>query len=293
MLIKKSAGERAFNVINTIFMIFMILITLYPLLYVVFASFSESNKLMANVGLLWKPLGFSTQAYKKVLENPAVPQGFINSVFLVVVGSSVNIIMTCIGAYVLSRKNLYWKPVMMVMVVVTMYFNGGLIPNFLLIRDLKMLDTFFALLIPGAISTFNLIIMRAGFMAIPDSLEESAKLDGAGNITILARIIVPLAMPTIAVIILYYSVGHWNAWFNSMIYITDRSKFPLQLVLRQILILNDTASMQADSALANVEAVGETIKYALIVLSSIPMLIVYPFLQRHFIKGVMIGALKG
>ena len=178
-------------------------------------------------------------------------------------------------------------------IVLTMYFSGGLIPFFLTVRSLKLDNTLWALIIPTAISTFNMIIMRTAFASVPDSLEESAKLDGAGHIRILVKIMVPLVFPTIAVLILYYSVGHWNSWFNAMVFLRDRSKYPLQLILREILIQNSMENMTMGVEMDDKEMISETIKYAVIIVSTLPILCLYPFIQKYFVKGVMIGAVKG
>ncbi len=204
-----------------------------------------------------------------------------------------NILLTSMGAYFLSRKNIMLKKVVMFMIVFTMFFNGGMIPNYFLINSLKLDNSLWALIIPSAINTFNLIIMRTAFQSIPDSLEESAKLDGAGHFTILFRIILPLSLPTLAVIVLYYGVGHWNAWFNAMLYLRRREMFPLQLILREILIINDTSAMMAGGSFAgDQDLVSETIKYAVIMVATVPILVLYPFLQKYFVKGALIGSVK-
>ena len=244
---------------------------------------------MGNSAPLWKPLGFSLAAYKKVFSNSSIYIGYANTIFYVVVGTTVNIIMTCIAAYVLSRKQFMLRRFFTLMFIFTMYFNGGLIPNYLLIKGLHLIDNRLALILPGAISTFNLMIMITGFEGIPKSLEESARIDGAGDWTILFRIIMPLAKPTIMVILLYYAVGHWNAWFNAMIYIRDASKRPLQLFLRDILTRNQMGAMTGQT---DIEDVGQTIKYATILVSTAPILCIYPFIQKYFVQGVMIGAVK-
>lgn len=293
MKIKTSIGEKIFDVFNVTFMIVTMFIMVYPMLHVIFASFSESNLLMAHQGVLLKPLGFTFAAYEKVFQNPMISKGYMNTLTIVLIGVLINILLTAIGAYFLSRKNVLWKDFVMVMIVITMYFSGGLIPSYFNIKQLHLDNSFWAIILPGAISTFNLIIMRTAFMAIPDSLEESARLDGANHFTILFRIILPLSLPTVAVMILYYAVGHWNAWFSAMLYLKDRSKFPLQLILREILIQNDTSNMTNGVAAEDKEAIAESIKYAVIVVATMPILMVYPFLQKYFVKGVMIGAVKG
>ncbi|MEG2584536.1 MAG: carbohydrate ABC transporter permease, partial [Oscillospiraceae bacterium] len=202
------------------------------------------------------------------------------------------LVTTTIAAYFFSRRGVMHQKLLMKIVMFTMFFSGGLVPTYLWLKQIGLFDNLLVLILPGAISTTNMIIMRTAFYNVPASLEESARLDGAGHLTILIRVIVPLVMPTIAVIALYYSVGHWNSWFNASIYITKRSLYPLQLVLREILITNETASMLTDATVAEQASISETIKYAVIMVSTIPILCLYPFLQRFFVNGVMIGAVK-
>jgi putative aldouronate transport system permease protein len=273
-------------------MIFMILITLYPFLFVVFASFSEPYKFLAHYGVLLKPAGFSLQSYEAVVHNPNIISGYANTIFVVFVGTICDLLMTSLGAYVLSRKNLFWKGPLMFLCVFTMYIGGGLIPNYLLMQDLNLINSRWVLIVPGLISTYNMIVMRTAFLNIPASLEESARIDGAGDFTILFRIIIPLSIPAMAVIALFYGVGHWNSWFNAMIYLPDKTKHPLQLVLRDILINAQTSEMTTDDAFADRYAVSQTVKYATIVVATVPILLLYPYLQKYFVKGVMVGALK-
>lgn len=284
---------RVFQIFNTIFMWFIIVVTLYPILYVTFASLSDSNKLMAHTGLLLAPIDTNIEAYKMVFKNPNIISGYLNTLFVVIVGLAVNMVMTIIAAYILSQKRLALKNVFTFYIVFTMYFSGGLIPLFLTVKQLGLDNSLWALIIPGAMSAYNMIIMRTSFQSLPDSLIESATLDGAGPIRILIRIVVPLSMPTIAVIILYYAVGHWNSWFGAMIYLRDRAKFPLQLILREILIQNDTSSMTQGTDMGDTQSVAETVQYAIIMVATLPILMVYPFLQKYFVKGVMVGAIKG
>ncbi|HEY8500747.1 MAG TPA: carbohydrate ABC transporter permease [Clostridia bacterium] len=295
MISKGSIGEKIFQLFNSLFMILVIIVTLYPLLHVLFASFSDGVELMRHQGVLLRPLGFSAAAYRMVFKNPLLLSGYVNTITLVAVGVSVNILLTAIAAYSVSRKNVMWNKLIMVLIVITMYFNGGLIPNYLNIKQLGLYDTIWALILPGAISTYNMIIMRTAFLTIPDSLEESARIDGANHFIVLFRILIPLVMPTAAVLILYYAVGHWNGWFNAMIYLKSRTKYPLQLILREILINNDTTSMLAGTGgdTGDKLAISETIRYAIIIVATLPVLFVYPFLQKYFVKGVMIGAVKG
>lgn len=209
--------------------------------------------------------------------------------FYVIGGTTVNILFTCMAAYVLSRKQFMLRRILTMLFIFTMYFSGGLIPNYLLIKDLGLINSRLALILPGMVSTFNLMILLTGFEEIPQSLEESARIDGAGDWTILFRIVIPLAKPTIMVILLYYAVGHWNAWFNAMIYLRDSDKMPLQIFLRDILTRSQLGAMTGQT---DIEDVGQTIKYATIVVSTVPILCIYPFIQKHFVKGVMIGAVK-
>lgn len=290
--IKKSTGEKVFTIFNYIFMSVLIFVTVYPIWYVLVASFSDSNALTGNMSLLFVPIDFTLDAYKMMLKNPMILIGYRNTLLVLVIGVTLNMFLTALGAYFMSRKRVLFKRPITLLIIFTMYFSGGLIPIYLNVRSLGLLDTYAALILPVAINTFNLIIMRTSFTSIPDSLEESAILDGAGHLTLLFRIILPLAKATVAVILLYYAVEHWNSWFNAMIFLNDRDKFPLQLVLQEILIQNDTSSMTQMVSIGDSSSVGETVKYAVIIVSSVPIFCVYPFIQRYFEKGVMIGAVK-
>ncbi|MDF2922186.1 MAG: sugar transporter permease [Paenibacillaceae bacterium] len=290
---KLSMGSLIFDTSNVIFLSLLTLIMFYPLLYVIMASLSDSALMQIHSGFLWKPEGFSTDAYKEVIRNPAILSGYRNTLFLVIVGTGLNVTCTSLGAFVLSRKHFYIRKQLTLVIVFTMFFSGGLVPTYLLVKGLGLGNTLWACIMPTLISTWNFMIMRTYFQAIPDSLEESAKLDGANDIVILFRIFLPLCGPIMAVMVLYYGVAHWNQWFSAMIYLQNRSYFPLQLILREILLANNTDSMLADVGGADKAAVGETIKYATIVVATLPILCVYPFLQKYFVKGVLIGAVKG
>jgi len=291
--IKKSTSEKIFDLANILMMILLMIVTLYPLLYVAFASISTPSRLMQHQGILLKPLGFELGSYKLVFRNPMIIKGYLNTIFIVFVGTGVNIVMTALGAYVLSRKNVYWQKLFIFIIVFTMFFRGGMIPTYLLVKNLKLTDTLWALIVPNAISTYNMIIMRTSFLSIPESLEESARIDGAKDFTILFKIVIPLSLPVIAVMILFYGVGHWNSWFSAMIYLRKRELYPLQLILREILISSDTSQMITGVGTIDREPVTQTVKYATIMVATIPILCIYPFLQRYFVKGVMIGSLKG
>lgn len=293
MVIKRSLGEKVFDVLNILFMIGLMVATLYPFLYVAFASVSEVPKLTAHQGVLYRPLGFSLKAYAAVFADNKVLMGYANTIFYVVVGTALNLAMTVLGAYGLSKRNLYWGKIIMFVIIFTMFFGGGLIPTFLLVKGIGLYNSRMALIIPGLISTWNLIIMRTYFQSIPESLQESAKIDGANDFRILLRVILPLSGPVLAVITLFYGVGHWNSWFNAMVYLRDRKLYPLQLILREILIISESISTSGDTHELDKIGIAETIKYATIIVATVPILLVYPFLQKYFVKGVMIGAIKG
>jgi putative aldouronate transport system permease protein len=291
--IRESAGGRAFNAFNIIFMTVVMVVTLYPLMYVLFASVSDPIEILRHNGLLWRPKGFQLQAYAHVFKNPLLLSGYRNTIFYVVAGTALNLALTTIGAYVLSRKQFLPRNAIMLMITFTMFFSGGLIPSFILVKGLGMYDNMLALIIPKAISAYNLIVMRASLASMPVSLEESARIDGARDLTIIAKIVVPLSMPIISVMLLFYSVEHWNAWFDAMIYIRERKLYPLQLILREILIgatqTNLISSVSDDSIRTGLE---ELVKYATVIVSTLPVLAVYPMLQKHFVQGVMVGAIK-
>lgn len=294
MVVKKTAGSHIIDGLIHFVIILLIVITLYPFLYIVFASLSKSSKLEAYTGLLWRPLGFSTAAYAEVAKNQNIWTGYANTLFLVVVGTTLNILLTGIGAYVLSRKSFYLRKPITLMIVFTMFFGGGMIPTYMLVKSLGLLNSLWSCILPGLISTWNFMIMRTYFAGIPDSLEESAKLDGANDLIIFLRIFVPLSGPVVAVMALFFGVGHWNEWFNALIYITTRTKFPLQLILREILLANNTDSMMGGVVVdRDRQEISETIQYATIIVSTVPILFIYPFVQKYFVKGVMIGAIKG
>lgn len=292
-MIKPSIGERIFDVVNVTIMVILIILTLYPMLYILFSSLSEGNRLISFNGVLLWPQGFSLDGYKAVLSNPVILQGFKNTLFVLVVGLVINMTLTALGAYFLSREGVMLQKPIMFFIVFTMFFSGGLVPFFLIVKSYGLLDSLWSLILPTAVSTFNLIIMRTYFLSIPKEMEESAVLDGAGHFTILFRIFIPLSMPVVAVLILYYGVGHWNSWFNAMIFLRDQNLFPIQLVVRNIILENDNANMIGTTTLIQSRDVAETLKYAAIIVTTAPILLLYPFLQKYFVKGVMVGALKG
>lgn len=293
MKTKKSAGSAAFDLLNTLFMIFMIIICLYPFWYVVVCSFSDGGYLIGDTGVMLWPKGFNLEAYRRVLHNQNIFNGYKTTLIILVSGTLLNLAMTSLGAFVVTRRKFKPAKLMMKLMIFTMYFSGGMIPSYLLIVNvLHLQNTLWAVILPSAISTYNLIIMKTNFAAIPDSLEESACIDGANDFTVFWKIILPLSKSVIAVMVLYYGVAHWNSWFNAMLYLDDKSKYPLQLVLREILLLGSVNDM-SEGANENSYAIGEAIKYATIIVATLPILAVYPFVQKYFVKGMMIGAVKG
>lgn len=292
MKIKKSKGERAFQVFNYIFLACIMLICLYPVWYVAVASFSNSNELTQHSGLLFKPIGFSIDSYKKVFQNPMIGKGYLNTLFILIVGVFLDLVMTSLGAYFLSRKRVMFKKPIMLFIVFTMFFSGGMIPFYINLKELHLTNTLWGLIIPFMITTSNLIILRTAFESIPESLIEAAQIDGAGHIRILTTIVLPLSKAMLAVMVLYYGVSIWNSWFWASAILRNREMYPLQIILREILLANDTSSMTAGASVSDTEAIGMTIKYATIMVATLPILCVYPFLQKYFTKGTMVGAVK-
>ncbi|WP_372237400.1 carbohydrate ABC transporter permease [Paenibacillus sp. FSL H7-0331] len=286
-------ADRLFEWMIYLVLSLLVIVTLYPLIHVAFASVSNPDQLMAHQGMLLKPFGFHLEAYQIVLKNPNILTGYANTLFIVVVGVMMSLSLTCLGAYVLSRKNVLWNRYFVFFIIFTMFFHGGLIPLYLVVKDMGLINSLWAAIVPFAMNTFHLIIMRTAFAAVPESLEESAKIDGANHFIILLRIVLPLSLPVIAVIVLYAAVERWNGWFYASIFLKDRELFPLQLILREILIANSTDSMSSNAAFGDLFQIGETIKYATIMVATLPILFVYPFMQKYFVKGVMVGALKG
>ena len=290
----KSKGYTVFTVFNYIILTFIGLVCLYPLYYVVIASFSDPVKLISHDGLLLLPLkNYTLDGYRMVFQNKLVMSGYKNTLIVLVVGVCANMLLTILGAYVISQRQLMLRKPLTIFIIVTMYFSGGMIPAYLNVRDLGMMDTLLALIMPNAINTSNLLIMRSAFMSVPESLSEAAEIDGASHRQILFQVMVPLVKATMAVLVLYYGVAHWNSWFNASIYLRSSDKFPLQLVLRNILIEGETSDMLSDVGSADNPQAVQLLKYSLIVVSTLPIMCIYPFLQRFFEKGVMLGAVKG
>lgn len=286
---KQSTMERVFGFFNLLFMLFIVLVTLYPFINVIAVSLSE-NKYVNSGMVTFCPMGFNLNAYKYILGMKMIINGYSVTTFIVLVGTTISLVLTALTAYPLARKDLWGRNLILFLIVFTMLFSGGMIPAFLLVKNLGLMNSLWALIIPGAISAYNLIIMKNFFQSIPESLLESARIDGLSEIGILFKIVIPLSTAAIATIGLFYAVGNWNSFFSAVMYINDRSKWPLQLVLRQILFDSiSEAKSEADVSRVPLEA----IKMAVIVATTLPILLVYPFIQKHFVKGVLIGSVKG
>lgn len=289
---KDSIGIRTFNLLNITILTILSLVCLYPVWYVLVASLSDSSRLTQHSGTLLLPLGLNFASYKAVFKNPMIVKGYLNTMKILLLSLTTQIIMTSIGAYFFSRKNVLWKKPLMVLITITMFISGGMIPFYQTLQELNLTDTHLGLVFPFMISTYNMIILRTYFESIPDSLSEAARIDGAGHLQILFSVILPLSKPILAVMVLYYGVSTWNGWFWASTILSDRNMYPLQVILREILLSNDTTSMTLGVSTGDVEAVGASIRYATIIVATLPILFVYPFLQRYFTKGIMIGAVK-
>lgn len=290
--IKQSTGSKIFDVVNIIILAVLSFVCLYPVWYVVCASFSDPNMMMQHQGALLLPTGFSLSSYKAVFENPRIWTGYFNTIKILVTSLICQITMTSLGAYFFSRRGVLWKKPLMILITLTMFISGGTIPFYQTIQDFNLMDTHWGLIIPFMISTYNMIILRTSFESIPESLSEAARIDGAGHYRILFSIVLPLSKAIMAVMVMYYGVSTWNGWFWGSTILSDRDMHPLQVVLREILITNDTSSMTAGAGAGDVEAIGATIRYATIMVATVPILCIYPFIQKYFTKGVMVGAVK-
>lgn len=293
--VHQTVGDRVFDVFATIILLLAILLVAYPLIYVVSASFSSTTAVMS--GRVWLlPVEPSLEAYKAVFKYDSIMTGYLNSIIYTVLGTAVNLVLTTLCAFCLSRKDFYGRKIVGGMVLFTMLFNAGLIPNYLLIKDLGWLDSLWALIIPNAMNAWYVILMRSYFEnSIPEELFEASEIDGCSVAGQLTRIAIPLSGPIIAVIALYCAVGIWNSYFDAFIYLSDKDKFPLQVVLRNILILNqmDMNTVADLRDMASRQGMSNLLKYAVIVVSSAPLLIMYPFVQKFFVKGIMVGSVKG
>ncbi len=282
------------DAIIVIIMLALMFITVYPLLYTVFASFSDAKQLLKLEGPMWWPLEpFTLRGYELTFQNAKLVPSIFNTLFYVIVGTLGGLVITGMAAFVLSRKNFMLKNIIMKLIMFTMFFSGGIIPLFFVVRQIGIYDTRWAFLLPWIMSAYNMIIMRTFFLGIPESLEESATLDGATDLQIFFKIYVPLSTAVIAVIAMYYGVAWWNSWYQSLVFQPSNSLWPLQMVLREVLITNTKSATTDVTSMAEESYTRELVKYCTVVVSTVPILIIYPFLQRYFVKGVMIGAVKG
>lgn len=293
--VRETGADRVFNIVNYVIIVFFLITVAYPLIYVLSASISSPRAVISGRMWLW-PVDITLDGYRAVFANSRIITGFLNSLFYTVAGTIFSVVLTLLAAYPLSRRDLPGRGAIMFLFLFTMLFAGGLIPTYLVVRATGLLDTRWALIVPAALSVYNMIITRTFFQTtIPDELLEAAQLDGCGDLRFFASVVFPLSAPIIAVNTLFYAVGQWNQYFNALIYLTDAKLFPLQLVLREILVQNkvDLTRITDFELLQRQQNLADLLKYALIVVASVPVLIVYPFVQKHFVKGVMIGSLKG
>ncbi|MCM8900815.1 carbohydrate ABC transporter permease [Caldicoprobacter algeriensis] len=289
-MVKRVIGERIWQMLIYLVLIIVAAVTLFPFLYVLLVSFTPLVE-VPNVSksILYIPKQVDLSAYGQIFETDTIPQAYKISIFVTVVGTLLSLLVTVLTAYPLSRKNLPGRGILLFMIVFTMLFNGGLIPTYLVVKSLRLIDKIWALIIPSLVSAFNLIIIKNYFLTIPDSLEESVKLDGANDFVILFKIMLPLSAPMLATIALFYAVGYWNAFFNAILYINNSNLYPLQVVLRQILF---SASSNIVLDIETTKASLLTVRMAVIIVATVPILMVYPFLQKYFTQGILLGSIK-
>ena len=290
---RESRGDRIFSGVNVVILLLLCVVTLYPIWYVLCASFTSNTYLISHPGMILWPHEFTLGAYKLALTHPLLISGYKNILIVLFVSLPLNILLTLFTGYFMAAKKVMFKAAIKFLILFTMFFSGGMIPSYLNIRSLGLYNSLFALILPGAVSVYNSIICKTAIEGMPDSLMESAYIDGANDLVILFRIVAPLIKPTLAVLLLYYGVGHWNSWFNASIYLQDNSKLPIQNIMRAILIANSNVLNSAAAENDQVNQFAESIKYSTIILTTVPVLCIYPFVQKYFVKGVMIGAVKG
>ncbi len=290
----KSRGERTFDIILIIISIIIMLVIAYPLYFVIIASFSQPQAVLEGKISFW-PVGFNIESYKMILKEEKIWMGYRNTILYAVMGTFINLILTTLVAYPLSRKDMPCRKTLTFVITFTMLFSGGMIPVYMVVRGLNLTDTIWAMVIPNAISTYNMLVMKNYFQtSIPEELHEAAAIDGCGHFQSLIRVVLPLSTPIIAVITLFYAVGHWNSFFNAIIYLRDQTLYPLQIILRDIMLQNSLEAVGGDMVGMYEKVMqGETMKYAVILIASAPVLMLYPFVQKYFVKGIMVGAVKG
>lgn len=288
---RKTKVDMAFEEVNLFLLLTVCLIVIYPIYYMFIVSISDGYAVMrGEVSIL--PVGFDLSAYKAVFQNPDIPRSYLNTVYYTAFGTFINLLLSTLCSYPLSRKWFYGRNVFTFIIIFTMFFDAGMISGYMVVDSLGLMNSVWAIVLPGAINAWNMVVMRTFFQQIPEELHESAHLDGARELTIFMRIILPLSKPIIATMILFYAVGHWNSWFSALLYLDDKAKFPMQLTMRNIVLSGETTSMSA-SVSSDVGIIATNIKYAVVFITMVPILVVYPFVQKYFVKGIMIGALKG
>lgn len=294
MRIRQSASDKVFDAVNLLLIILVLIVVVYPLYFIVIASFSDPT-LVASGQVVLFPRGINLGGYRMTFQNKDIWRGYANSLFYTVLGTSICLSCTVPAAYALSRRDLVGRGVLMKLITFTMFFSGGLIPSYLLIQKLKIYNTVWALTLPFAVNVYNLIIARSFMIEnIPMELHEAAQLDGCGDFKFFFRIVLPLAKPVVCVLLMMYAVEHWNSYFYALIYLKDRELFPLQMILRELLIQTEmVGSMGGDSTVMQMQQIANMLKYCVIIVSSLPLLILYPFIQKYFEKGLTIGAVKG
>ena len=300
MVRNRSVGSKVFNGINVVFFALIIVVCVLPVWHVICASFSDAGWVMNQTGLIWRIEKFNVNGYKLVFADSRIWTGYLNTLIYVFGTTALGMFLTVMAAYALSRKDFLWASPIMFLISFTMLFSGGIVPLYILVtQDLGLFDNRLALILPGCMSAFYLILVRTALQNVPDSPEESAMLDGAGRFTILFQIMLPLIKATMATVILYYIIGNWNSWFSAMIYLRSKDKYPLQLVLKEILVTTSNSNTNVDISVlgsgdsADAILYKQLVKYCTIVVSTVPMFIFYPFVQKYFESGVMIGAIKG
>lgn len=299
--VKETRQDKIINFVVHFMLAIVLIIIVYPLIYIVSASFSDPT--MVNSGQMWLfPKGFTLDGYKLIMENEDIWRGYSNTILYTALGVTINLVLTIPAAYALSRDKLVGKKVFTNMLLVTMFIGGGLIPSYMLVKDLGLLNTIWAMVLPGGASVWNIILTRTFFKStIPNELEEAAIIDGATPFQLFTKIVMPLSLPIVAVMALFYGVGHWNEYFSALIYLNNEKMYPLQMVLRQILVVQELSTQTSDpeavirqAQISNYQAdMSAILRYSVIIVSTLPMLIVYPFAQKYFVKGVMVGSLKG
>jgi putative aldouronate transport system permease protein len=288
----RSVGGRIFDSVNILLLVLFAMATTLPFIHIVGTSFASEHEVLTKDFILF-PTQFSLDAYRVIFANDRIMHSLFVTVFITLTGTLINMIMTSLMAYPLSRKDLIGRKVLMMMVVFPMLFGGGMIPTYLLIKSLGLLNSFGSLMLPGAINIFNLIVLKNFFQQMPDGLEESAKIEGANDMVILIRLVLPLSLPALATFCLFYAVGHWNTFMAAVLYMNDADKWPIQVLLRSIVLQSQNWLESSEAMAETASAQPQTVKMAVITVATMPILCVYPFLQKHFAKGVMLGSVKG